>query len=275
MTRIHHLNCATLRPLGGALVCGGGRAWTRSRLVTHTLVVETRRGLVLVDTGLGSADVDRTRGPVHARHLRMLLWAALLPDEPVVRQIERLGFRASDVSDIVLTHLDLDHAGGLADFPDAAVHVMTTELEAAFRRPSVSERIRYAPVTWAHGPRWRLYDERRGERWFGLVAQAIEDLPELLYVPLPGHTRGHAGVAIRTDRGWLLHAGDAYVFQSELGNGSSSFVIERFQTHVSAIDDRKRSATRGRLRALAERHADQISILSAHDPDRFEALTQC
>ncbi len=28
-------------------------------------------------------------------------------------------------------------------------------------------------------------------------------------VPLFGHTRGHCGVAVRTEQGWLFHAGDA------------------------------------------------------------------
>ena len=35
-----------------------------------------------------------------------------------------------DAGTIVLTHLDLDHAGGLADFPQATVHVSATELRA-------------------------------------------------------------------------------------------------------------------------------------------------
>ncbi|MQA84143.1 MAG: hypothetical protein GEV03_05830 [Streptosporangiales bacterium] len=36
-------------------------------------------------------------------------------------------------------------------------------------------------------------------------------------VPLAGHTRGHAGVAVRADERWLLHAGYAYFFYGEMG----------------------------------------------------------
>ncbi len=37
--------------------------------------------------------------------------------------MKRLGYSINDVRHIILTHLDLDHAGGLHDFPNAAVHV--------------------------------------------------------------------------------------------------------------------------------------------------------
>ncbi len=40
--------------------------------------------------------------------------------------------------------------------------------------------------------------------------------PEVLLVPLAGHTRGHSGIAVRTDDGWLLHCGDAYFYRGEM-----------------------------------------------------------
>ena len=35
-------------------------------------------------------------------------------------------------------------------------------------------------------------------------------------IPLPGHTLGHCGIAVRTKDRWLLHAGDAYFFHGQL-----------------------------------------------------------
>src|SRR3546814_2886084 len=65
----------------------------------------------------------------------------------------------------------------------------------------------------------------RGERWFGF--EAVRDLdglpPEILLVPLPGHTWGHSGVAVQEDGGgWLLHAGDAYFYRGEVGSQTRS-----------------------------------------------------
>lgn len=45
----------------------------------------------------------------------------------IVKQIDGRSYRIEDVRHIVLTHLDLDHAGGLPDFPHAKVHVHATE----------------------------------------------------------------------------------------------------------------------------------------------------
>lgn len=50
--RVHHLNCVSSCPLGGALM-DGRTASLRGRLACHCLLVETGDGLVLVDTGFG------------------------------------------------------------------------------------------------------------------------------------------------------------------------------------------------------------------------------
>jgi glyoxylase-like metal-dependent hydrolase (beta-lactamase superfamily II) len=57
-------------------------------------------------------------------------------NETAVRQIEELGFGAADVRHIVLTHFDLDHIGGLADFPDAEVHLTAGEARGSVHAPS-------------------------------------------------------------------------------------------------------------------------------------------
>jgi glyoxylase-like metal-dependent hydrolase (beta-lactamase superfamily II) len=56
--------------------------------------------------------------------------------------------------------------------------------------------------------------------------EAVRDLdglpPEILLVPLAGHTWGHSAVAIDTGDGWLLHAGDAYFFRGESAGRSAN-----------------------------------------------------
>jgi glyoxylase-like metal-dependent hydrolase (beta-lactamase superfamily II) len=269
---IHHLNCGTLRPRGGALVHGDGHAWQRTRLVTHVLLVETAHGLVLVDSGIGASTVDGRRGRLHARHLRMLIWAELHASEPAVHQVRALGFDPRDVRHIVLTHLDLDHAGGLADFPAAEVHVRADELDAATRRASLKERVRYSPDDWAHGPVWRTYTG--GERWLGFEgAQPVAGLGgDVVLVPLPGHTRGHAGVAVRDGTGWMLHVGDALVFCNELEGVDPPRGIDLFTTHVASIDDTERRSSRDRLRAFMQ-SASRVDVVSSHDPDTFDRLS--
>ena len=262
--KIHHLNCGTLRPLGGAWIHGANRPWARSRLVTHVLLLELADRLVLVDTGIGLRDVDGTRGRWHARHLKAVIWAELATDEPAVVQLRARGFDPRDVSDIVLTHLDFDHAGGLADFPDARVHIHGVELDAARRRATIAERARYRPIDWAHGPRWVVHDLLR-ENWMDQPAKHLFD--DIWFVSLPGHTRGHVGVAIARPAGWLLHAGDAVALTRELA-GQRGRVMETFQHLVSSVDD----PTRLRTREVLAEIAHKVHLIASHDPDVFDAL---
>jgi glyoxylase-like metal-dependent hydrolase (beta-lactamase superfamily II) len=268
--RVHHLNCATMCAFGGRLLSGEGGYLERARLVCHCLLVETDGGLVLVDTGLGLGDCADAAGRLGGPFVRVT-GPRLDPEETAARQVERLGFRRSDVRHIVVTHLDLDHAGGLGDFPDARVHVHEPELDAALARATLPEKNRYRPAQWAHGAKWQRY-RAGGERWNGF--ECVRDLeglpPEVLLVPLVGHTRGHAGVAVKDDRGWLLHAGDAYFFHGEMHPTAPWCTpgLAFFQRLV-AIDDRARRRNRDRLQALARDADAAVRIVSAHDPSEL------
>jgi glyoxylase-like metal-dependent hydrolase (beta-lactamase superfamily II) len=116
-----------------------------------------------------------------------------------------------------LTHLDFDHAGGLEDFPEATVHVMQSEMETARDRRGFIASQRYRSNQWDEVKHWQYYTAA-GEPWFGF--EAVRDLaglpPEILLIPLVGHTHGHAGIAVQTAEGWLLHAGDAYFYRDEM-----------------------------------------------------------
>jgi glyoxylase-like metal-dependent hydrolase (beta-lactamase superfamily II) len=198
---VHHLNCGTMRPVGSF----GGRM-VPAAMVAHCLLVERPGGLLLVDTGFGRGDVDDPHRL--GRPFVAAMRPALDAGETALSQVEALGHTAADVTDVVLTHLDLDHVGGIGDFPQARVHVFAAELDAA-RHPTVREKARYLPVQWAHGPQWVEHRDH-GDDWFGFSAvTALDD--DVVLVPLRGHTRGHCGVALRQPGGrWLLHAGDAY-----------------------------------------------------------------
>lgn len=262
-SRVHHLNCGTMRPLGA-----GRGGLLPVDMVAHCLLVERPGGLLLVDTGFGTADIADPRRL--GRPFRAMVGPRLDAGETAVAQVRALGFDPADVTDIVVTHLDLDHAGGLGDFPGARVHVYDLELSAALH-PGVRERARYVSAQWAHGPRWVTH-EARGDTWRGLRAvRALGD--DVVLVPLHGHTRGHAGVAVDTggEDGWLLHAGDAYFHASETTPTPHPPVgLAAFQRLMS-IEDATRRANQQRLRQLAAGHVD-VRVFCAHDRREFEAL---
>jgi glyoxylase-like metal-dependent hydrolase (beta-lactamase superfamily II) len=171
-----------------------------------SLLVETRQGLVLVDTGPGLEDYDRKPGII--RTFQLVTKVPLDSGQTAARQILRLGYRPEDVRHIVLTHMHFDHCGGLPDFPQATVHVHRSEYEAFMERPRRWSDLAYVRRHVAHKPELVLYGET-GESWLGFPAIRLPFELDMWLVPLFGHTRGHCGVAIEAEAGWLFHVADA------------------------------------------------------------------
>lgn len=126
--RIHHLNCGTMCLFCEPLVNGGGSWRKPGRLVCHCLLIETPGALVMVDTGLGTHDIAEPRRRLGSTYTR-LFKPLLSPAETAMSQVRALGYDPKDVRHILPTHVDLDHVGGLSDFPDAEVHIFKPELE--------------------------------------------------------------------------------------------------------------------------------------------------
>jgi glyoxylase-like metal-dependent hydrolase (beta-lactamase superfamily II) len=260
---IHHLSCGTMCPHGERLITGAGSLLGTTRLVCHCLLVEGADGLVLIDTGFGLDDMRNTRqlGLPFKTLFRPQANAA----DTAISQVRALGFEPQDVRHIIATHLDVDHAGGLPDFPQAQVHVLGRELEAALH-PSLRERERYVAVHWAHGPNW-VQHAVAGEEWFGF--ESVRVLPdsdaEILLVPLRGHTRGHTGVAVKRDGRWLLHCGDAYFSDSEMRTPPYCPPILRAFQAANSVENGMRRQNQERLRELAGRHSDEVELFCSHD----------
>ncbi|RHW19110.1 MBL fold metallo-hydrolase [Sphingomonas gilva] len=274
--RLHHLNCGTDCPLGGALFDGRSKGLT-GHLVCHCLLIETdAHGLVLIDTGYGLRDVDHPHRRPHpriTRTMRSMLNIKLCEEETAIRQIAALGLDPRDVRHIVLTHLDFDHAGGLEDFPHATVHVLDAEFSAASGpRRGFVPRNRYRPAQWNEVIDWRRYGVQ-GEGWFGF--EAVRDLeglpPEILMVPLPGHSWGHAGIAINTGGRWLLHAGDAYFYRGEMRRARRRCTpgLRAYQTMME-VNRRSRLDNQRRLRELSIARRQEVTVICAHDVVEFE-----
>jgi glyoxylase-like metal-dependent hydrolase (beta-lactamase superfamily II) len=243
-------------------------------MVCHVLLIEGGEGLILVDTGYGSDDVREPKNM--DSQFRALTRPRLDAAETAIEQVRSRGLDPADVRHIVLTHLDIDHGGGLPDFPHAQVHLWAPELET-MENPPRRERRRYAISKghWAHGPNWVTH-EPGGDEWLGF--ESVRVLPgsgsEILLIPLPGHTLGHTAVAIRRNAGWLLHCGDAYFFHGDVETPRRCPLgLRAFQTLVQA-DGKLRHQNQERLRELARRHASEVTMICSHDPvelDRAQA----
>lgn len=153
-------------------------------------VIRNDRQILLVDTGF--------RPEVAARRGRTITRSPL-------DGLAALGIAPTDISDVVITHMHYDHAGNLASFPSARLHVQEAEIGFCTGRDMCDETVRslFEPADVMTMVR-RLFDgdviEHRGP---------AEIAPGMTVHPVGGHTPGLQVVRVHTKRGWVVLASDA------------------------------------------------------------------
>jgi glyoxylase-like metal-dependent hydrolase (beta-lactamase superfamily II) len=192
-------------------------------------------------------------------------------EEAAVHQVERLGFRRDDVRHIVITDFDDDHIGGISDFPEAQIHVTAAEALGALRAPSRGERFRFRLVLWAHGPKL-VEHTPDGEKWRGFAAakELDEISPGIALISLPGHTRGHACVAVDAGHRWVMHCGDAFFHHGTVdGTAPMPRALTAFES-VTAFDRKMMRQNHARLTELCRRRGPDMLMVCSHDRTLYE-----
>ena len=151
------------------------------RVVVNAWVVRHPEATLLVDSGIGEHVPEDD-----VREMRFLR-------TPISDALATIGMTPADVDLVINCHLHVDHAGGNAAFRGTPILVQPQELDAARGDDyTIAE-----DIDLAHGS----YAVREGEH---------EPLPGIRVLPTPGHSPGHQSVAIDTDAGRLILAGQVY-----------------------------------------------------------------
>ncbi|MBP9135179.1 MAG: MBL fold metallo-hydrolase [Saprospiraceae bacterium] len=249
MTLIHHLNCVKIVSPINDNVCG------------HCLLIQDNDNYVVVDTGIGLLD---TINPIEriGQELIEIVGYDFDENQTLIRQIEKLNLDPNNVTDCIISHLDNDHIGGLADFPRATVHISIEELNN-FN----SGNQRYLKIPLAHNPIIKTY-EKSDLFWFGFEARKINTniKTEILLIPLFGHTLGHCGVAIKVKNKWLFYIADAYYMRIEL---SDNLHPVNELAKIRADDNNLRIKNLDKIRNLMNEHPE-IEIFGYHDIEEFK-----
>ena len=250
MTKVHHFNCVDIQTAGGAKAIG------------HCLLLEDDEGMALVDTGVGLEEVQNPEERLGASLIEAVGFK-LHADQPMVVQIAAKGLDPQKVNNCIVSHLDIDHIGGLADFPGINVHVSSEEW-VSFREGNQ----RYLPSQLSKVSDIKTYSSGT-EKWFGLEARKVDlNFSSAIYlVPLFGHTLGHCGVAIQQTDHWIFYIADAYYYRVELERDDHP--VSQLAT-VRADDNVARLASLRKIKDLIKKYPT-IEIFSAHDPTEFQA----
>ena len=225
-------------------------------LPVNAYVVEHRDGVTLVDTG-SSARLMRL--PRWHPYFRFSVRFDIEPEEEAGPQLKALGIRSADVKRVVLTHLHIDHDGGLDHFPTSEILVSPAEFS---RATGAAGQLRgYLPQRWpkAFDPRPLILDEGpygpfpRSKRLTGDGA--------IVAVATPGHTPNHLSVIVEDGGKAVFIAGDASYNEAVMLAGAIDGVSD---------DEAQAAATLAAIQAFAQ--AQPTIYLPAHDPGAARRL---
>lgn len=164
-------------------------------------------GLVLYDCG-PVADPGKAWGPIFTDAFPWVGWTEA---NRLDRAIELTGNRIEDVKAIYLSHLHLDHAGGLAHFADKSipVHVHADELKQAFYAVATKEDYgNYLPDYLDFDRNWQPF-----------TGDVIEVAAGMTLHHLPGHAIGLVGLLLNLKvSGSILFASDQCFFEENILN---------------------------------------------------------
>ncbi len=170
----------------------------RILLGTRCLLLIGNGHVVLVDVGIGTKYSEKFAD----------MYAIDQREQTLERGLEALGLRPEDVTDVFLTHLHFDHAGGatrwaeagraVPTFPRATYYVQRSQWEAAIA-PNPRERASFLPENF-------LPLLEHGQLEF--LDGNVEVLPGIATRVVNGHTRGQQLIKVSDGNHTLLYAAD-------------------------------------------------------------------
>jgi N-acyl homoserine lactone hydrolase len=193
---------------------------------------------ILIDSGLPPEYVPPPGTPPSERQ------------KTVLEHLGELGVPPEDISMLICSHFDVDHAGYHDAFPNAEFIVQRAHYTLAR-----SGHVRYAGAR-AH---WDQPNLR-----YRLIEGDTELVPGLMLLETPGHAPGHQSVLVRLPRtGPILLAIDAVVLER-------LFTPDRRAWPTDDNEDELRAST-GKLLDLVTRESVAL-VIFGHDGQQWQAL---
>jgi N-acyl homoserine lactone hydrolase len=258
---VHHVKgrLSTARALG----LGVSRSDYVPIPIVAFLVEHPSAGAILIDTGFHpsvAVDPKQNLGRLGARVFSGL---DMEQSQAVPAQLRARGIEPRDVRLVAMTHLHVDHASGMSEFPEATFVFTRREWEAATeeQRP------------WLHGYRRRQFDHAFDYRLLDFEALEVESYAtfgraiDLLgdgsvrAVYTPGHTHGHMSILLRLADREVLVAGDAIFTHRTLAEGIPPLSTEDYHLFSRSVKE---------IRLYSE--TTDALVIPGHDMGLWETL---
>jgi N-acyl homoserine lactone hydrolase len=226
------------------------------------LVEHPGAGPVLIDTGFHPSVAVDPKKNLGRLPLAVFKDVRMEPEQSATAQLRARGIEPAQVRVVVMTHLHMDHASAISEFPGATFVLSRTEWAAA---TSEGPRGGYAKRQFDHAFDYRLLDfegpEAESFASFGRSFDLFGD-GSVRCVYTPGHTLGHLSVVLRLRQREALVAADAVYLRRNL---------DEMRLGHRPADDHLSMRSLREIRQYA-RETPNALVIPGHDWEAWEEL---
>jgi glyoxylase-like metal-dependent hydrolase (beta-lactamase superfamily II) len=218
-------------------------------------------GAILIDTGLHASCAKSVAGNM-GRTGSLMYVIRMEHDQALRFQLPERGVAPTDVRVVVMTHLHIDHASAVSDFPQATFVLDRREWDAAAKGGALHG---YHPRQFDHAFDWRTLDYSADPvQSFAGFARSLDLFGDgsVRVVSTPGHSPGHQSVVLRTASGEVLLTGDAAYTEKALHEGVLPFVVD---------DEHHFRRSLKEIRSYLRQTPDAV-VITGHDTELWPRL---
>lgn len=256
--KIHALHCGSVKVRRTHIESGLGPyfVWLDPRwtdwLPSYCFVIEHPEGIIVIDTGLSSTShgILSSQAGVSGWFTNQMVQFRIQRHEEIDQRLAVLGIDPLKVRWVVLTHLQMDHTGGLRHFPNSEIIVSREEYIRPFGALELDFPTWFRPNLIGH------FDKYESEFSSGYYLTEARDV---VIVPTPGHTYGHQSVILKEFDRELFFAGDASYNYEQIWSAEVPGI---------SIDRSFARDTLGKIQRFCLEHA--ACYLPSHDQNSVE-----
>ena len=180
----------------------------------NVYVIEHQDGLLLFDAGLDPAlktDPNYISSAIGRFFLRRLFRFEISAEDSLSQHLQKLGYSATDVTKVIVSHLHFDHIGGIKEIPQADL-LVSSEAWQKLSDPQVERDFIFREHIDLPGAKWQQIEFTPCDdpllAPFGGCYDVMGD-GSIVLLPTPGHLHGDMSLLLRSS-GWppLLFVGD-------------------------------------------------------------------